>query len=57
MSFALIILELAYLIIRQKKQFTFAGSHERKKTDSINFVQSSLKSHPLWVTLYFLILK
>ena len=27
-------------------------SHEYKETDSINSVQSSLKSHPLWVTLY-----
>ena len=23
-----------------------------KETDSVNFVQSSLKSHPLWVILY-----
>ena len=29
-----------------------AGNHEFKKTVSINSVQSFLKSHSVWVTLY-----
>ena len=29
-----------------------AGNHDYKEPDNINSVQSSLKSHPLWLTLY-----
>ena len=36
-------------------QFRPTRNPECKKTDSTNSVQSSLKSHPLWVTLYFLL--
>ena len=40
---------MAYSMIWQrKKQFTVAGNRECKQTNSINFGQSSLKSHPLW---------
>ena len=35
-----------------KNKIIVAGNHEYKQTKSINLVQSSLKSHPLWVTLY-----
>ena len=35
----------------QKIQFTLAVNGEYKETDTINYVQSSLKPHPLWVTL------
>ena len=34
--------------------FTVAGSHDLKKKDSANSVQSSLNSHPLRVILYIL---
>ena len=36
---------------RKKKQFKVAENPKYIKIDSINSVQSSLKSHPLWVTL------
>ena len=35
-----------------KLSLTVAGNHSFKETGSINSVQSSLNSHPLWVTLY-----
>ena len=31
-----------------------ANNQKYKETDNINVVQSSLKSHPLWVTLYII---
>ena len=34
------------------KKFTVSRNHESQETDNINSVQSSLKSHPLWITLY-----
>ena len=37
--------------MKKKKQFTVAGNREYSETDRINSVQSSLKSHPLWITL------
>ena len=40
------------MMISQSDNFTVAGNHEYKETNGINSVQSSLKSHPLWVTLY-----
>ena len=36
-----------------KKLYTVAGNHKYKEIYGINSVQSALKSHPLWVTLYF----
>ena len=38
---------MAYIIILQRKKqaITVAGNREYKKTDGINSVQSSLKSH------------
>jgi len=41
-------------MIRQKKKnkFIVAGNHKYKETDSKHSMQSSLYSHPLWVTLY-----
>ena len=33
-------------------KFIVAGIHEFKETDCLNSVQSSLQSHPLWITLY-----
>ena len=32
--------------------FTVAGSYKNMESDSVNSVQSSLKNHSLWVTLY-----
>ena len=44
---------MPYLMIWQRNtQVSVAGNRNYKETDSINSVQSSLKSHPLWVTLY-----
>ena len=37
---------------KKKKQFTDAENQKYKETDSINSLQSSPKSHPMWVTLY-----
>ena len=34
--------------------FTVSGNHKYKETDTINSVQSFLKPHSLWVTLYHL---
>ena len=48
---------MAYLMIWQRNKFTVAGNCEYKETDSIKAVQSYLKSHPLWVTLYLKFLK
>ena len=45
---------IAYLMVWGKRtKFTVAGNNESKDSGSINYVQSSLKSLPLWVTLYF----
>ena len=33
-------------------KFAAVRNHEFKETEGINSVQSSLKSHSLWVTLY-----
>ena len=37
---------------KERIKLTVAGFHKFKKTVIINAVISSLKSHPLWVTLY-----
>ena len=47
-----IFLLINYLIIWQRTKFTVADNYKYKKKDIINDVQSSLKFHPLWVTLY-----
>ena len=39
-------------MIWQRNKFTVVRNREYKETDSMNSVQSSLKPHPLWVTLY-----
>ena len=39
------------MICKAKIQFIVTDNHECKETISINCVQSSLKSEPLWVTL------
>ena len=45
---------MAYLLIKKKRiKLTVAENREYKEADNIDFAQSSLKSHPLWVTLYF----
>ena len=50
-------------MIMAKNETTVAENHEYEKSNSINSVQSSLKSHPMRVTLYvkhfvdFLVLK
>ena len=36
---------------KKKNQLSVAENPKYKEIDSINSVQSSLKSHPLWVTL------
>ena len=46
---------MSYSIIWQRNKFIVAGNRECEETDSINFVQSSLKSHPLWETLYVIV--
>ena len=44
---------MAYIMIWQrKKQVNSCRNSEYKETDNIHSVQSSLKSLPLWVTLY-----
>ena len=48
-------LSMDYIINKERIKFTVAGYHKFKKTGNINSVESSLKSHPLWVTLYFLV--
>ena len=35
-----------------KKVYTVARNHKYQQTDRKNFLQSSIKTHPLWVTLY-----
>ena len=40
------------MIWQKRNKLTVIENHRHKDTDSINSVQSSLKSHPLWVTLY-----
>ena len=42
---------MTYLIMLQRNEFNVAMNREFKDKDFVNFVQSSLKSHPLWVTL------
>ena len=37
---------------RNTQVYSCTGSGEYKETDRIHSVQSSLKSHPLWLTLY-----
>ena len=37
------------MIINERNNFT--GNHQNKNKNSLNFIQSSLKSHSLWVTL------
>ena len=46
---------MAYLMVwtRKKEVYVVTGKHKLMETDNINYVQSSLKSRPLWVTLYF----
>ena len=39
-------------MMRQKK-ITVVGNHKYQETGSVNYVESSLKSHHLWVTLYY----
>ena len=39
-------------LAKQETKQPHAGNHEYKETDSKNSVQSSLKSHPFWLTLY-----
>ena len=41
---------------QETNTFTVARNRKYKKTDSKNFVQSSLKCHPLWVALYLYML-
>ena len=36
---------------KKETSLTVAGHHQYEETDNINFEQSSLKSHPLWVPL------
>ena len=44
---------MAYLMSWQRrKPVSVAGNQEYTETDSVNSVYLSLKSHPLWVTLY-----
>ena len=45
---------LIQLFGKERHYYSVAGIMNiiENKTDSINFVQSSFKTHPLWVTLY-----
>ena len=44
---------MAYLMFWQRNELlTGEGNREYEESDSINSVQSSLKSHPFRVTLY-----
>ena len=46
---------MAYLMVwtRKKEVYVVTGKHKCMKTDNINYIQSSLKSHPFGVALYF----
>ena len=49
-----------YIMVWQRDKHAYKSNQKKKETDetdSINFIQSSLKSHPLWVTLYVYISK
>ena len=48
----IICLRLSWWIGNERNKFILAGNQKFKETGSINSVQSSLKSHPLRVTLY-----
>ena len=39
------------MICQGKKMLLVSENHEYNETDSVDSAQSSLKSHPLWVTL------
>ena len=39
----------------ERNMFTVTESYKNNETDSANSVQSSLKSNPLWVTLFILL--
>ena len=40
------------MICQGTKMLLVAENHEYNETDSVDSAQSSLKSHPLWITLY-----
>ena len=40
--------------LKERMKFIVAGNHNYTETDGTNFVQSSLKSHSLWITLFYL---
>ena len=42
---------MTYLIMLQRNEFNVAMNLEFEEKDYVNFVQSSLKSHPLWIAL------
>ncbi len=39
----------------ERNMFTVTESYKKNETDSANSVQSSLKSNPLWVTVFILL--
>ena len=39
------------MICQGKKMLLVAENHEYNETNSVDSAQSSLKSHPLWITL------
>ena len=47
----------AETVKNNKKKFLVAENHKYNKIEGINSVQSSLKSHPMWVTLYLDIIR
>ena len=40
-------------MIWQRKKFIVAENNKFKETDKLNSVQSSLRYHPSWVTLFY----
>ena len=46
---------MAFLMIGKKEASLVSRNYKYEETDSINSVQSSLKSHLVWVPLYVLL--
>ena len=55
MAFLLLLADnLSFNDLKERMKFIVAGNHNYTETDGTNFVQSSLKSHSLWITLFYL---
>jgi len=48
------LLSIIMALGKERNKCTVAENSKYRETDRVNPVKLSLKSHPLWVTLYFL---